>query len=179
MMQGDEFNRCIVTMDGLPVARDERGDYCYLAGGMQSDVRAHDTGNRGLEEMAFISAYRDQMSQQVLPRRVPRREDGATATQVPTMGSPRIPIILVNYTDVRFVDLDPLSTFENQFNVMDYSCLHYFEDQSRSKFSPVFDILGPVDLHNDRAYYGANVAGYVAQLGTMIYDGCQGIADEV
>ena len=179
MMQGDEFNHRILTMDGLPVAQDERGDYCYLAGGMQSNVRAHDAGNRGLEEMAFISAYRDQMSQQALPRRVPRREDGAAATQVPTMGSPRIPIILVNYSDVHFVDEDPLSTFENQFNEMDYSCLHYFEDQSRGKFSPVFDILGPVDMPNDRAYYGANVGGYDAQLGTMIYESCQGIADDV
>jgi hypothetical protein len=28
MMQGDEFNHRILTMDGLPVAQDEHGDYC-------------------------------------------------------------------------------------------------------------------------------------------------------
>ncbi|MBR5725800.1 MAG: M6 family metalloprotease domain-containing protein [Muribaculaceae bacterium] len=178
-MQGGKFNHCLVTMDGFPVELDAQGDYCYLAGGMLSNMRAHDAGHRGIEEMAFITAYRDQMCLSALPHRVPRREDGAVNTQVPTLGSPRIPIILVNYTDVHFIDADPITTFENQFNAMDYSCLHYFQDQSRGKFSPQFDILGPVQLPNDRAYYGANVGGYDAQLGTMIYEGCQGVAADV
>ena len=178
-MQGGKFNHCVVTMDGLPVGLDHRGDYCYVAGGSQSDVRAHDAGNRGIEETAFITAYRDLLTVQALSHRMPRREEGAVNTQVPTMGSPRIPIILANYTDVKFIHDDPVATFENQFNEKDYSCLHYFEDQSRGKFSPQFDILGPVDLPHDRAYYGANVNGYDAWLGTMIYDGCQGVADVV
>ncbi|MBR2084614.1 MAG: hypothetical protein IJ879_08435 [Muribaculaceae bacterium] len=46
--------------------------------------------------------------------RMPRREEENSQPQVPTMGSPRIPIILANYTDVRFIDDDPVVTFENQ-----------------------------------------------------------------
>ena len=111
--------------------------------------------------------------------RMPHRSDENAAPQVPTLGSPRIPIILVNYYDVKFIDENPVATFENQFNVMDYSCLHYFESQSRGRFSPQFDILGPVDLPQTRQFYGGNVYRYGQeldqQLGTMIYDACTGL----
>ena len=177
MMQGGKFNHSLVTLDGLTVAKAENGDYCYTAAGSLSNVRAHDSGHRGIEETAFITAYCNLLSLDSNPHRLPRRENGATDTQVPTMGSPRIPIILVNYTDVQFIDEDPLQTFENQFNEMEYSSLHYFKAQSRGKFSPQFDILGPVQLEHDRAYYGANVNGYDAQLGTMIFEACQGVND--
>ncbi len=178
-MRGGEFNRSLVTMDGLTVGRDAHGDYCYSAGDALSDMLAHDPGARGLQETAFVVAYRDQMASSGATRRVPRREDENDHPQVPTMGSPRIPIILVNYTDIRFVDEDPVTTFQNQFNEKPMSCLHYFESQSRGLFSPQFDILGPVDLPNDRAFYGSNKRVFGTdvdeQLGTMIYDACTGL----
>jgi len=178
-MRGGEFNRSLVTMDGLTVGRDAHGDYCYSAGDALSDMLAHDPGARGLQETAFVVAYRDQMAPSGESRRVPRREDENDHPQVPTMGSPRIPIILVNYTDIRFVDEDPVTTFQNQFNEKPMSCLHYFESQSRGLFSPQFDILGPVDLPNDRAFYGSNKRVFGSdvdeQLGTMIYDACTGL----
>lgn len=178
MMVGGERSHSLMTMDGLTVARDKGGDYRYTAGGAMSDVLAHDEGHRGIEEQAFVIAYRDQMTLETSRRMTPRREDEA-ATQVPTMGSPRIPIILVNYTDIKFVDEDPLATFENQFNEKDYSCLHYFETQSRGMFSPQFDILGPVELPMDRAYYGGNIRKFGQEvdkgIGTMIFDACTGL----
>lgn len=181
VMQGGELHRSMATLDGLTVARAVNGDYCYVAGGSLSDVRAHDQGHRGIEETAFIQAYRQQLTLGSNPSRAPRREDENTSPQVPTMGSPRIPIILANYNDVRFIHDNPVATFQNQFNEMDKSCLHYFESQSRGQFSPRFDILGPVNLPNDRAYYGANkrINGTEvdAQLGTMIYDACQLLPD--
>ena len=179
VMGGGEFCHSLMTLDGLTVAQNIQGDYCYMASGDLSDVLAHDSGNRGLREVAFIQAYRDQMTLAAMPRRVPRREESNDHPQVPTMGSPRIPIILVNYTDVKFIDDFPQLTFENQFNQMDKSCLHYFQSQSRGVFSPQFDILGPVDLPNNRAFYGNNKRIYGTevdtQLGTMIYDACTGL----
>ena len=181
-MRGGEFCHSLMTLDGLAVAQDMKGDYCYTAGGSLSDVLAHDEGHRGVTETAFIAAYRNQMTLGAQVRRAPRRDENLNP-QVPTLGSPRIPIILVNYTDVRFIDEDPVATFENQFNAKDYSSLHYFQSQSRGRFSPQFDILGPVDLPQTRAYYGSNVVRYGTdldiQLGTMIYDACMGIIDEV
>ena len=179
VMGGGEFCHSLMTLDGLTVAQNIQGDYCYMASGDLSDVLAHDSGNRGLREVAFIQAYRDQMTLAAMPRRVPCREESNDHPQVPTMGSPRIPIILVNYTDVKFIDDFPQLTFENQFNQMDKSCLHYFQSQSRGVFSPQFDILGPVDLPNNRAFYGNNKRIYGTevdtQLGTMIYDACTGL----
>ena len=183
VMQGGELHRSMVTTDGLMVARDDRGDYCYVAGGNLSNVIAHDRADRGIEEQAFVVAYREQMTQDAAPRRTPKRESENTNPQVPTVGSPRIPIILANYSDVKFLSADPVPVFEDQFNQMEYSCLHYFESQSRGQFTPQFDILGPVLLPESRGYYGANtrVNGTEVdmRLGTMIYDACIGMDDEV
>ena len=180
-MQGGETHRSLVTIDGLTVARNMNGDYCYMASGSMSDVLAHDPDSRGITETAFVTAYRDQMTQTSQARRMPRREDENASPQVPTLGSPRIPIILVNYTDVQFIDEDPVVTFQNQFNEKEKSCLHYFQAQSRGQFSPQFDILGPVNLPQVREYYGGNVYRYGneldQQLGTMIYDACTGLTD--
>ena len=181
VMRGGEFVHSMMTMDGLTVALDDRGNYCYTAGGALSDVLAHDKGHRGVEEQAFIVAYRNQMTMGAGVRRMPRREEENSQPQVPTMGSPRIPIILANYTDVRFIDDDPVVTFENQFNFKEYSSLHYFESQSRGAFSPRFEILGPVDLPQNRSFYGKNKRIFGTevdmQLGTMIYDACMGLND--
>ena len=180
MMHGGKFNHALMTLDGLTVAMDEKGDYCYTASGNLSDVLAHDQGHRGIQETAFITAYRNQMSIDPSRRPIPRREESNSNPQVPTLGSPRIPIILVNYTDVKFIDSNPLETFENQFNEKEYSCLHYFENQSRGKFSPKFEILGPVELSYTRAFYGGNDNhGYDMHLGDMIIEACEGIDDNV
>ncbi len=182
VMQGGELQRSMMTMDGLTVARNEHGDYCYVAGSSLSHVLAHDQGSRGLEEIAFIAAYRDQMSLDAASRRAPQRSGENEHPQVPTTGSPRIPIILANYTDIHFINANPVETFEIQFNQMNKSCLHYFESQSRGQFTPQFDILGPVNLPHDRAFYGTNkrIHGTEVdtQLGTMIYDACTAL-DEV
>ena len=181
VMRGGEFIHSLMTMDGLTVDRAANGDYCYMAGGSLSNVVAHDQGSRGIEEQAFVLAYKDQMTLDAGVRRMPRRTDENPSPQVPTTGSPRIPIILANYTDVHFIDEDPVATFENQFNEKEYSCLHYFESQSRGQFSPQFDILGPVDLPNDRAFYGENIRIYGTEvdkrLGTMIYEACTLLTD--
>ena len=176
VMRGGEFNHSLMTMDGLTVARAASGDYCYTVAGALSDVVAHESGSRGIEEQAFVIAYRDQMTLQAGVRRMPRRQDSNDHPQVPTTGSPRIPVILANYKDVHFIGNNPVATFQNQFNQKDYSCLHYFESQSRGQFSPQFDILGPVNLPSNREFYGGNIRVYGIevdqQLGTMIYEAC-------
>ncbi len=180
MMRGGKFNHCLMTLDGLTVAQNAKGDYCYIADGSLSDVIAHEQDARGIQEQAFIAVYRNVMTLEANARhRSPRREGENDNPQVPTLGSPRIPIILVNYTDIHFLDEDPVATFQNQFNLMDKSCLHYFQAQSRQQFSPRFDILGPVQLAESRAYYGTNVRGYDAWLGTMIIEACEGMDDRV
>ena len=180
-MRGGERNHSLMTLDGFTVQQTKNGDYCYSVGDALSDVIAHDAGSRSIEEQAFIIAYRDQMALGADASRAPRREESNDNPQVPTLGSPRIPIILVNYTDIKFIDEDPITTFENQFNEKEYSCFHYFEDQSRGMFTPQFDIIGPVELPQERAFYGTNIRKFGQevdkQLGTMIYDACMGLEE--
>ena len=183
VMRGGEFCHSLMTLDGLMVAMDAHGDYCYTAAGALSNVIAHDNGQRDINETAFIAAYHNVMTLESSSRRMPKRTEENTNPQVPTMGSPRIPVILVYYTDVAFIDENPVATFENQFNEMDHSCLHYFESQSRGQFSPQFDILGPVPMTHERAFYGGNIRVFGTecdkQLGTMILEACTGIDDQV
>ena len=73
VMRGGEFVHSLMTMDGLTVDRAANGDYCYMAGGSLSNVVAHDQDSRGIEEQAFILAYKDQMTLDAGVRRMPRR----------------------------------------------------------------------------------------------------------
>jgi len=172
MVAGDEWSHGIVTAsDRLAVKQVANGDYCYVVNGEVTSMVAHNEGERGVAELTLIERQREQMGvEQISGRRI-AREESNDDPQVPCMDSPRIPIILVNYTDVQFVDDDPVATFEAQFNTNQLSCLNYFKDQSRGLFTPQFDILGPVQLDTVRSYYGGNDSyGYDKQLGTMVVE---------
>ena len=81
-------------------------------------------------------------------------------------GSPRILTILAAFQDVGFTVNDPVKAFEqylngdkqedlgnqNQLNMS--SVRQYFETSSHQKFSPRFDIVGPLTLPQDMSYYG-------------------------
>jgi len=180
MMMGDEWGHGYVTADDrLAVAINDNGDYCYVVAGKPSAMLAHDTQWRTTSEQAFINANREVMGLQPTAMRI-AREEANDDPQVPCMGSPRIPIILVNYTDVQFVDDDPVATFQDQFNTKELSCLNYFKDQSRDQFTPQFDILGPVMMDTVRSFYGSNDSyGYDKQLGTMVVEACEGLQDSI
>jgi len=181
MVAGDEWSHGIVTAsDRLAVKQVANGDYCYVVNGEVTSMVAHNEGERGVAELTLIERQREQMGvEQISGRRI-AREESNDDPQVPCMDSPRIPIILVNYTDVQFVDDDPVATFEAQFNTNQLSCLNYFKDQSRGLFTPQFDILGPVQLDTVRSYYGGNDSyGYDKQLGTMVVEAVEGLKDSV
>jgi len=172
---GDEWFHCYVTDDGLAVTKNQNGDMVYMA---NPSVIAHNSGDRGASEEALVSASSETMSfgsvAKQRARRAPRRAN--EFTQVPQTGSPRIPIILVNYSDVKFVSSDPAAIFEAQYNTNSKSCFNYFKDQSRSLFTPQFDILGPITLSNTRSYYGANDSyGYDKKLGDMVIEACKAL----
>ena len=60
----------------------------------------------------------------------------------------RVPVILAQYTDVSFKNTD--------FNDYIASIQQYFADQSFGRYTPVFDVIGPVSLPNNQKYYGNN-----------------------
>lgn len=101
----------------------------------------------------------------------------------PRTGSPKGLVILVEYTDVKF---------NTSYNAADYfkrmvsekgfseyggtgSALDYFTEMSMGKFTPDFDVYGPVTLPQNQAYYGANDEYYDQDMRAeyMVVDGCK------
>jgi immune inhibitor A len=85
-------------------------------------------------------------------------------------GSVTIPVILVNFSDVKFTINNPKEAFEQFFNGEKYDTLQtdygngnrfnhgsvatYFKDMSDSTFLPKFKVYGPVTVSHPETYYG-------------------------
>ncbi len=102
----------------------------------------------------------------VSPRRVEYRE-------TPLNIAPRGLIILVNFQDVAFetskAEMDSMLTGENYTRSYSYkygmrtyyvnsegSARKYFYDSSEGLYNPQFDVVGPVTVSQNMAYYGEN-----------------------
>ena len=109
--------------------------------------------------------------QAVAPQRVPR-----------VNLAPRGLLILANFADVQFVEHNTQLAFDSLANGDNYiyngatgSCKQYFTDQSNGKYSPQFDVIGPVTLPNPMAFYGANKAnGNDKYIVDFVIDACKG-----
>ena len=85
------------------------------------------------------------------------------SSSVPSKGTVRIPVVLVNFTDLSFT----LSNAREQFSALyngnggsnpnaTGSVHDYYIASSDSALNLVFDVYGPYDLSQNMAYYGAN-----------------------
>lgn len=120
----------------------------------------------------------------------------------PHKGSPKALVILVQFQDVKFKSSDPIATFEHYLNgkigeaapVADQSIfitdeehqyygsvLQYFADMSDNQFTPQFDIVGPVTVSQNSAYYGRNrgADGNDANYTKMMAEACKLADDKV
>lgn len=107
------------------------------------------------------------------------RAGSSDAAPLPNMGSPKVPVILVQFPDCKFscdtlIDKTIEHSDENVHSYFDKFCngtdnpdedymatigsvgsvRDYFEKQSSGKFSPEFDIIGPITLPKSYRYYG-------------------------
>ena len=85
---------------------------------------------------------------------------------VPHSGSITVPVILVNFKDVKFTINNPVKAFDQFFNgpkqiELGYgnalnhgSVAEYFYDMSGGNFNVKFKIYGPVTVDNNETYYG-------------------------
>lgn len=108
---------------------------------------------------------------QVSPSSMRRIGSNATAP-LPTTGSPKIPVILVQFDDLKFTVAETgdgvVQKYQDFFNggegvqpgsadKTSYSSVReYFRLQSDGKFTPQFTIIGPVTLSRSYQYYGQN-----------------------
>lgn len=166
---GDEWHHWTTTSDGYRVARVANGDFHYVkADGRASAMMAHDVALRTSNEIAFLNQTGTTFSsdkKKIRKAQVTSKLNGVRrrASQVPNMGRPRVPIVLVEFSDIKFSrsDSEIKAYFENQMNASGegvVSCYQYFVDQSSGRYTPQFDILGPVQI-DARATYGGNDSG--------------------
>lgn len=95
------------------------------------------------------------------------RKVGSTATAPLTcMGSPKVPVILVQFSDLSFQvgksDEKVKAIYQDCFNAGEgvqpssnaCSVREYFRINSDGLFTPTFDVIGPVTLSKSYTYYG-------------------------
>lgn len=133
------------------------------------DVSKEDIPSRRLHPIHLQSESADGRSVKVIKKAVGLQANAALKAE----GSPRIPVVLANFSDRFFGknDKDITNHFDLFFNgkgvegeyTKDFGCYgsvsEYFRDQSEGKFTPKFDILGPVTLSRGYVYYGHNSGG--------------------
>ena len=170
---GDEFFHYLITDDGVAVKKQGVGYYyATIADGrvVASHQLAHSRDTRTAVEARFVAnmpSIQDMrevaLQSAVAPSRTRAAKAPHRAAEVPVHGEVHVPVLLIQYSDVKFASADPAATFELHVNGDDYkdeggygSVKEYFEDQSEGKFMPKFEILGPVTLNNKMEYYGGN-----------------------
>lgn len=113
-----------------------------------------------------------------------------------THGTRRIPVVLVEFSDVKFKINSPAQSFDALLNEQGYngyngvgatgSVRDFYLDNSHGAFEPVFDVFGPVSLDNPIKYYGEQIKnsdGTVDQQDKQpelaLYDACLKLDDTV
>lgn len=103
-----------------------------------------------------------------------------------SLGEKRFLVILVEYADVEFT-VGNQSLFNDMMNKEGYdyggatgSCRDYYDDNSMGQFKPQFDVVGPVKLSQNRAYYGANNSrGEDIGAAQMVMEACKAVDAQV
>ena len=118
------------------------------------------------EEMEMAAIERSRAA-----RQAPRRVGSQTTAPLPSFGSPRVPVILVNFTDSVFTVGNTPEEINHYYDLYcngtrdgnlyqghgSYGSIRdYFVDQSEGQFKPEFTIYGPVTVSHEEAYYGEN-----------------------
>ena len=100
--------------------------------------------------------------------------------------APRGLVILVSYSDLAFEAKNTQEAMSEMMNKEGYdyngatgSAADYFKAQSNGQYTPVFDVVGPVTLPHERAYYGGNSGNSDKNAAQMIVDACMAVDDEV
>ena len=198
---GDEDLSYFLASDGTLLYQE--GTNFYIAG-VKADgtlystgVLAHEPSMRTIKEISAIKAqnakaFYNSMETQAKANKVRREPITPDNSLLPSLGKHKIPVILVEFSDVEFSVENPKATFDKYLNGKELfnketdpemgqnyaSVAKYFKDMSFGKFEPEFEVYGPVNLGKPLATYGA---GYSSQenMGLLLTDACTAVDDEV
>ncbi len=188
-LHGDEFYHYRTTEDGYMIKQNAEGYYTYATINTSgiltaTQIIARDVFNRSSSDVQFLKAVNKTEQIQSINKvfnRVRKQANKDNPQKVlPSTGSPKTIVILVNFSDKSFVTTSTNTAFTNLLNQENYSAnggtgsaKDYFRASSYGKFSPNFDVVGPYTLPNNMAYYGANDAkGNDVNPVQMIVDAC-------
>lgn len=169
---GDEHCHFYIDNDGDMLTMDDAGFYVKA-----TKTQAEETKARWKAKAARRNEAR--------ARRTAARKAKATtrAFGQPSIytGSKKGLVILVNFNDRRMKSVNTRMAFDNQFNLRGYdknnhsgSVRDYFYDQSYGKFDLTFDVVGPVTVSQNMAYYGQNDNyGDDVLPGAMVIEACK------
>lgn len=110
----------------------------------------------------------------------------APARTPAALGQKHFLVILVEFSDLAFTIDEPQQSISSMLNQNGYSlngatgsARDYYYDNSHGKFEPIFDVVGPVKLDKDKAYYGHNEDDNDVNATEAIRDGCVLVDDLV
>lgn len=188
-LNGDEFYRYRTTEDNYVVTKNSAGYYVYAAVDNQGKITptaqiAKNPNQRSIIDSKFLKKmpqrnfslsskmFRVKAAQSSRPK--PRRV-------TPYFGAKKGLVILAAFKDKLFTVPSTNTAFTNLLNQSGYSAnggtgsaKDYFMASSYGKFTPQFDVVGPVTLPQNMDFYGANDEnGYDVNPMQMVVDACK------
>ncbi|MBR5257077.1 MAG: M6 family metalloprotease domain-containing protein [Bacteroidales bacterium] len=159
-LHGDEWYHYATDEKGRVVARGADG-FFHLAEKPSEAVRAEAAEKRKTARRARAQAA-----------------EAAQASGM-TLGTHRIPVILVEFQDTRFSIDDPKAAFDALLNEEGYSAnggtgsvRDFYVENSHGLYEPVFEVYGPYLLSQNRADYANNAAG-------ALTEACEGMNGQI
>lgn len=184
---GDEYFNYRTTTDGYTVAQGSDGFYYYasydnsglrlssarVAGGGASLMGA--VGRvKGVDQGVFMTLRQRNMVRRAMPDRV-----DVAGVSPAAMPFEKVLVLLVQFSDLKFVTPAPEQAFTNMLNQKGYSvngatgsARDYFSDNSMGKYNPTIDVFRVVTVPRSYEYYGSNVDGNDARPQQMVIDAC-------
>jgi len=168
------------TKDGATVKAQLVGDeFCHYAVAENGEKLVADADGH------YVTVSEDVLSKRkATVRRLARQRKAAKSskyqlTAFPTTGEQRGLIILAEFADNSFTYSQ--EHFSRMMNEKGYSedghigsAHDYFASQSMGRFLPKFDVVGPVKLSHNIAYYGTDdITTYDKNIDRMITDACK------
>lgn len=170
-----------MTEDGFYHFADVTDDGKIISTGVKASNAPTLTGVKLTDVRSKISNARKANAD---PARTNQSGMGKYQNNYPLSGEVRVPIILVEFKDVKFSEGYP-EYFRNMVNgdFKMYDCPgnleEYFEFQSHGKFTPKFDVYGPITLPQNIVYYANNAGqGWDVYANKMIGDAAKQLYNE-
>lgn len=203
--KGDEHGHYSMTTDGYPVWFNEKSgnyEYATLSNGhiAGSGIIAADATKRTTKALNFLKAQNgegikkavmDLRNTNIIKKSRMAGPQRIRINDFPTTGDQHSLVILVEFSDKKFTTTgDDTHDFYNKMlnqegftysNGANGSARDFYIASSGGRFTPTFDVAGPVAVSKTASYYGANGYGgdQYDRISEMIVEACTGLDDEV